>query len=148
VPKTAHEILNRINEISFNASLLHELRAIDFVKRMLTTHHIAPDHQEMLIHIIDGQEALAALGASSRFNPERAFLEHLFDIGRKAADDWLDTHYACLGERSSVDVRRLFQGDGYELEAAAMPMPIPQRPAAKRFLSRAAQYARKVLPRP
>ena len=148
VPKTAHEILNRINEISFNASLLHELRSIDFVRRMLTTHHIAPDHQEMLIHIIDGQEALSSLSASSRFNPERAFLEHLFEIGRKAADDWLNTHYDCLGERSSVDVRRLFQGDGYELEAAAMPMAIPPRPAAKRFLSRAAQYARRVLPRP
>ncbi len=148
VPKTAHEILNRINEISFNASLLHELRAIDFVRRMVSAHNLSPDqYQEMFIHIIDGQEALSALGASSKFNPERAFLEHLFDIGRKAATDWLDTHYDSLGRKSSVDIRRLFQGDGYDPEAEAMA--IPQRPAAaRRFLSKAARYALKALPRP
>ena len=147
LPKTAHEILNRINEISFNASLLHELRAIDFVRRMLTSSQLSADHyHEMFIHIIDGQEALAGLGASSKFNPERAFLEHLFDIGRNAADEWLNTHYSSLGRESTVDIRRLFQGDGYEIDIDAMATQQP--PAARRFLSRAAQYARKALPRP
>jgi NTE family protein len=147
VPKTAHEILNRINEISFNASLLHELRAFDLVRRMLAMHDLSSDaHREVFVHIIDGQEALAALGASSKFNPERAFLEHLFDIGRNAATDWLDTHYESLGRKSSVDVRRLFQGDGYDLDAETMA--IRPRPAARRFLSKAARYALKALPRP
>jgi len=146
VPKTAHEILNRVNEISFNASLLHELRAFDLVRRMLATHHLdGSAHREMYIHIIAGQEALSSLGASSKFNPERAFLEHLFEIGRKAATDWLDTHYDSLGKKSSVDIRHLFQGDGYELEVDPAPTP---RPAARRFLSRAARYALKALPRP
>jgi NTE family protein len=146
VPRTAHEILNRINEISFNASLLHELRAFDLVRRMLTAHHLkADDHREVFIHIIDGQEALAGLGASSKFNPERAFLEHLFEVGRKAATDWLDAHYESLGHKSSVDIRHLFQGDGYDLEVEAVATP---RPAARRFLSRAARYALKALPRP
>jgi NTE family protein len=147
VPKTAQEILNRINEISFNASLLHELRAIDFVARMLAKSQLSPErYHEMLIHIIDRQEELAGLGASSKFNPERAFLEHLFDAGRKAADDWLNTNYASLGRKSTVDVRHLFQGDGYEMDVAALATRRP--PAARRFLSRAAQYARKALPRP
>jgi NTE family protein len=146
VPRTAHEILNRINEISFNASLLHELRAFDLVRRMLTAHHLkADDHREVFIHIIDGQEALAGLGASSKFNPERAFLEHLFEVGRKAATDWLDAHYESLGHESSVDIRHLFHGDGYDLEVEAVATP---RPAARRFLSRAARYALKALPRP
>ena len=100
----------------------------------------------MFIHILDGQEALSVLGASSKLNAERAFLEHLFEIGRNAASDWLDAHYDSLGRKSTVDIRRLFQGDGYEVEAEAIPTP--PRPAARRFLSRAAQYARKVLPRP
>ena len=147
VPKTAHEILNRINEISFNASLLHELRAFDLVRRMLVMHHLpADEHGEVFIHIIDGQEALAALGASSKLNPERVFLQHLFDIGRNAATDWLDSHYESLGRKSSVDVRRLFQGDGYDLDAEAMA--IRRRPAARRFLSKAARFALKALPRP
>jgi NTE family protein len=146
VPKTAHEILNRINEISFNASLLHELRAFDLVRRMHTAdHRKADDPREVFIHIIAGQEALTGLGASSKFNPERAFLEHLFEVGRKAATDWLDTHYASLGHKSSVDIRHLFQGDGYDLEVEAATTP---RPAARRFLSRAARYALKALPRP
>jgi NTE family protein len=161
VPKTAHEIINRINEISFNASLLHELRAIDFVRRMLSAHELDPQHyKEVFVHIIDGQEALSALGASSKLNAERAFLEHLFEIGRKAASEWLDTHYDSLGRESSVDIRRLFQGDGYDIAADAMSVPpaaapgampttvTPQRPAARRFLSRAAQYARRALSRP
>ena len=147
VPKTAHEILNRINEISFNASLLHELRAFDLAKRMLAAHHLEGDEsKEVHIHIIDGQEALASLGASSKLNPERAFLEHLFEVGRNAASEWLDRHYDSLGRRSSVDIRSLFQGDGYELDAEAMVTP--RRPAARRFLSRAARYVQKALPRP
>jgi NTE family protein len=147
VPKTAHEILNRINEISFNASLLHELRAFDLVKRTIATHNLGRDKKsELFVHIIDGEEALSSLGASSKFNAERAFLEHLFEVGRKAATDWLDTHYESLGRKSSIDIRRLFQGDGYELEPEGVA--IPQRPAAKRFLSRAAQYALRAWPRP
>jgi len=117
VPRTAQEILNRVNEISFNASLLQELRAVDFVRRMLKADRLSRDeYREMHIHIVDGQQALAELGASSKLNPERAFLEHLFEIGRAAATSWLDAHYEALGRNSTVDIRRLFQGDGYEQE--------------------------------
>ena len=116
-PKTARDILNRVNEISFNASLLNELRAVDFVRRMLKADRLSPDeYREMYIHIIDGAQPLAALGAQSKLNPERAFLERLFEMGRAAASTWLDTHYDALGVNSTVDLRRLFQGDGYELE--------------------------------
>jgi NTE family protein len=115
VPKTAREILSRIDEISFNSSLLQELRAVDFVRRMLAAGHLDPDeYREMFIHIIDGQHALADLGASSKFNPEQAFLDHLFALGRKAAGDWMAAHYESLGKESSADIRGLFQGDGYE----------------------------------
>jgi NTE family protein len=117
VPKTAREILSRIDEISFNASLLQELRAVDFVRRMLAEKRLDPEgYREMFVHIIDGQQALADLGASSKFNPEQAFLEHLFAMGRKAAGDWMAVNYASLGQKSSVNIRDLFQGDGVEQE--------------------------------
>ena len=48
--------------------------------------------------------------------PERGFLERLFEMSRTAASTWLDAHYDALGDRSTVDIRRLFQGDGYEQE--------------------------------
>ena len=117
VPNTAREIVNRINEISFNASLLQELRAVDFVRRMLAADRLSPDeYRAMFVHTIEGQDAVTDLGASSKFNTERAFLEHLFEIGRKSAGAWLDAHYSSLGQQPTVDIRRLFQGDGYEQE--------------------------------
>lgn len=115
VPRTAHEILNRINEISFNASLLSELRSVDFVRRMLDEGRLDPERYRALnIHIIAQHDAAASYGAASKMNVERAFLQHLFEIGRTAAGDWLDAHYDAVGVRSTVDLRRMFTGDGYE----------------------------------
>ena len=115
VPRSAQEIVNRVNEISFNSSLLAELRSVDFVRRMLAENRLDSERYRALnIHIIEQQLSEAAFGASSKFNTERGFLTHLFEIGRKAADDWLTTNYDSVGERSTVDIRRMFRGDGYE----------------------------------
>jgi NTE family protein len=115
VPRGAHEIINRVNEISFNASLLAELRSVDFVRRMLAESRLDSDKYRALnIHIIEQQLAAASFGASSKFNAQRGFLMHLFEIGRKAAGEWLATNYDSIGERSTVDIRHMFSGDGYE----------------------------------
>jgi NTE family protein len=120
VPRSAHEILSRINEISFNASLLSELRSVDFVRRMLDEGRLDPARYRALnIHIIAQHEAAAAYGSSSKMNVERAFLQHLFETGRKAAGEWLDANYDAIGERSTVDLRRMFTGDGYEAAAGS-----------------------------
>lgn len=115
VPHTAHEILNRVNEISFNASLLAELRSVDFVRRMLAEGRLDGEKYRALnIHVIEQQDAAEDFGISSRFNAERAFLEQLFEIGRKAAQAWLTENYDSIGRQSTVDIRRMFLGDGYE----------------------------------
>jgi NTE family protein len=115
VPRSAHEIVNRVNEISFNSSLLAELRSVDFVRRMLAEGRLDGEKYRALnIHIIEQQHAAAMFGASSKFNAERAFLTHLFEIGRKAAEEWLTANFDSVGERSTVDIRRMFLGDGYE----------------------------------
>ena len=117
VPRSAHEILNRVNEISFNASLLAELRSVDFVRRMLAESRLDSEKYRALnIHIIEQQHAAASFGAASKFNAERAFLTHLFEIGRKAAEEWLTLNYDSIGQRSTVDIRHMFRGDGYEQE--------------------------------
>ena len=54
----------------------------------------------------DGE--MAAMHASSRLNPERLFLHHLRDIGRRVAGEWIEAHLACVGLESSVDVRGMF----------------------------------------
>lgn len=114
-PRTPHEIQNRLNEINFNASLLKELRAIDFVARLIENGSINNgNYRKERIHIIQNQEALLPLGASSKLNAEWKFLVHLRDIGRQTADDWLINTHRYIGNSSSVDLRSMFQGSGPE----------------------------------
>lgn len=113
VPRTPQEIQNRLNEIRFNSSLLKELRAIDFVDRLIDEGKLEEGrYRQMRVHVIENQEALKPLGASSKLNAEWAFLTHLRDLGRETAQDWLDRHLADVGTRSSVDLRAMFQGIG------------------------------------
>ena len=108
-PRTAREIHNRMNEITFNSSLLRELRAIDFVTRLIEEGHLKNTrYKRMLIHRIDAEDELKPLSASSKLNAEWRFIKHLHDIGKTAAELWLDRHYDRLGEDSTVDIRALF----------------------------------------
>ncbi|MEZ5536258.1 MAG: patatin-like phospholipase family protein [Thiolinea sp.] len=110
-PTSAHEIHNRINEITFNQSLLKELRAIEFVHRLLEQGRLdAQEYHDMRIHIIENQDCLKPLGASSKLNAEWEFLTYLRDIGRLTASRWLEQHYAQLGKNSTVDLQAMFQG--------------------------------------
>ena len=112
-PRTAREILSRVNEITFNSSLLKELRAIDFVRRLLDEGKLAPDdYRRLHVHVIEAQDQIMPLGASSKLNAEWAFLRHLFEIGREAASVWIETCYEHLGKRSTIDTRAMFQGLG------------------------------------
>lgn len=113
VPKSAQEIQNRINEISFNSSLLKELRAIDFVRRLVEEGLLTDKrYRATRVHIIQNEAAMKPLGASSKMNAEWAFLSRLRDLGRSTAEAWLEKNYAAIGRRSTVDLREMFQGIG------------------------------------
>lgn len=114
VPRTAIDIQNRLNEITFNSSLLHELRAIDFVTRLLDEGKLdEADYRRMHIHVIQSRGRMLELDATSKLNAEWRFLQHLFEIGRDTAGNWLETHFDDLSERSSVDVRAMFDGQQF-----------------------------------
>ncbi len=105
VPTTTPEILDRVNEISFNSSLMREMRAIAFVTRLLEENNLATSrYKRMLIHRIDAAEEMSALGASSKLNSELKFLHYLRDLGRAEAEGWLARNFDHLGERSTVDI--------------------------------------------
>ncbi len=110
-PKNTREITDRINEITFNASLLSELRAIHFVSR-LKKEGVLQDtyYQDIKIHIIENQKELNPLGASSKMNAELAFLEHLREIGYETATLWLEKNYKDIGNSSTVDLKKMFAG--------------------------------------
>jgi NTE family protein len=112
-PKTPMDIQNRMNEISFNGSLLKELRAIDFVDRLIREGKLsAEDYRQVRVHVIENQAELKPLGASSKMNVEWDFLTMLRDMGRETTTRWLDDNFADIGTRATVDLRAMFEGIG------------------------------------
>ena len=108
-PRRASDIQNRINEITFNSALMHELRSIDFVRRLLDAGQLDEDkYRRMNIHVLDLCPQVADLDASSKLNAEREFLDYLRDTGRHFAERWLETHFDDIGVRSSVEIRDMF----------------------------------------
>jgi len=109
VPRTGVAIAERVSEITFNASLLRELRAIDFVNRLLAEHRLDPTrYRPNRLHRIDASTALAHHGASSKMDTSWRFFEELRDAGRDAADAFLRDHYADVGVRGTFDLRGEF----------------------------------------
>lgn len=105
VPTTARDILNRINEISFNSTLMREMRALATVSKFLRAGALDEErYKDIHVHVIEDEPAMRRLGASSKMNADFSFLCHLRDLGRAAAGRWLATVYDDLGTRSSIDV--------------------------------------------
>ncbi|MDX1541312.1 MAG: patatin-like phospholipase family protein [Geminicoccaceae bacterium] len=105
VPKTAYDIMNRVSEISFNSTLMREMRAVHFVTRLIDDGLLdRARYKRMLIHMIEADEALKPLGASSKLNAEPEFLLHLKAIGRRTCDDWLGRNRERIGIESTVDL--------------------------------------------
>ncbi|CAM5763928.1 patatin-like phospholipase family protein [Bosea minatitlanensis] len=106
LPTRAREIQDRLNEITFNASLLRELRAIDFVNRLVDAGKLPrEEYKRVLMHRIDGGPPLAELTSSSRMNAEWDFLLRLRDMGRAAAKRWLKRNYAAIGSAGTLDLK-------------------------------------------
>ncbi len=112
VPVTASDIMNRVNEISFNSSLLRELRAISFVQRLLDNDWIKDEYRDRLrnirIHSIRSDQALENFDVSTKFRTDWAFLTGLKQKGRDIAAAWLDEHFDKIGKESSVDLHAMF----------------------------------------
>jgi NTE family protein len=112
VPTTAGEIIDRLNEITFNAALTAELRAVAFVQKLIEegmlTESAQAQYRHMLIHAIAADGHLNDLPLTSKFDTEWNFLLDLKERGRRAGGAWLKAHYDDVGVRSSVDIRAQF----------------------------------------
>ncbi len=108
-PKTAADIMNRLNEISFNSSLMREMRAIGFVSHLINDGKVkAGEMKQMLIHSIRSDEFMSELGVSSKMNSDWEFLTYLRDAGRETAAQWLEESFARIGSESTVDIHKEF----------------------------------------
>ncbi len=105
VPSSASEIMERMNEVTFNASLLAELRAIEFVRRLLAEGKLdARRYKSVRMHRIDGGSVLAPFGADSKLRADLAFVRKLFALGRTAGQEWLHAHRKDVGVRPSIRI--------------------------------------------
>ncbi|CRI64738.1 Patatin [Thiocapsa sp. KS1] len=130
LPRTARDILNRINEIDFNSSLVKDLRAILMLKLLGS----APEHQDerlrdLAIHRIHAEQELIDLGVSSKMNAEWAFLEYLHDIGWRTADAWITERWDDLGVRSTYPLEHVLWGLDSMMRDAADAATAPSDPA-------------------
>ena len=109
VPRAAGDILNRISEISFNSSLMREMRAVSFVTKLITQDRVVDGAlKQMLIHSIADDEFMGAVSSTSKYNAGWDFLTFLRDQGRRRADDWLAKNFVKLGVESSVDIDEMY----------------------------------------
>jgi len=122
-PKTAREILDRVNEITFNGALLKEFRAIEFVGRLIAQGKLDDsEYKAIRLHSIQGGEMMLELSASSKLNAERRFVQYLYELGWQQADCWLEEHIDKVGVRSSYDIKSLFDiGPKDPVENSAAP---------------------------
>jgi NTE family protein len=113
VPRRAQEILDRINEISFNSSLVREMQTIALMKKLIEDEGV-PGHRyrealfrqvdELHVHRIHGDADFLELGARTKLHARASLLAEMHGMGRGAADAWLSWHARDLGRRSTVDL--------------------------------------------
>jgi NTE family protein len=108
IPTRARDILNRLNEITFNASLIRELRSLALMKGLVDEEGLnRVRYTEMRLHRIEAEEEMQSLSVSSKLNAEWAFLQHLHDVGWRTADRWLEGNYDRIGQESTLDIAEL-----------------------------------------
>jgi NTE family protein len=115
-PTSSQEIMNRLNEITFNSSLLAEFRAIDFVRRLIDQGRLPRgtgpgEYRRVNVHRIALDEAFRKLTAASKLNSDYDFFVTLRNGGRRAARNFLDAHFDDLGREGTIDLRSEAQAE-------------------------------------
>ena len=103
MPTTSPAIMNRMQEISSNTSLIRKMRMIAFYNKLIEQGKMGGG-KRMLMHVIEAEEFIRAFSWSSRLNADWDFLQHLYDVGRARANQWLAANFDRLGFESTVDL--------------------------------------------
>jgi NTE family protein len=112
LPTSAAEIMDRMNEITFNAALIAEMRAIDFVKRLIAQGKLDTAHyKDVLLHRIDGGVLLDSYSAASKISTKGSMILALRDLGRDTTQAWLKKNFESLGVNDTVNLARDYLDD-------------------------------------
>lgn len=109
VPTDVRGIIDRMNVLSFNSSLMREMRTMKFVTDLIDDGHLPRDkYLRMNIHTIDAEDEICKLAASSKMNADADFLLTMHRLGVRQADEFLRQHFDAIGNRSSTDIAKKF----------------------------------------
>lgn len=108
-PKTALDIINRVNEISFNSSLISEIRAINFVQKLIQDGKLSrEEYVDVNLHRVTPPPDLHGMTASSKMNADWEFLQMLHSAGRAQMETWLAENKKFIGKKCSIDIKEHF----------------------------------------
>lgn len=131
LPTKPGEIMDRVTEITFNAALIAEMRAIDFVKRLLAEGKLdAAHYKDVLMHRIDGGQALEKFKAHTKSSTAKSLIHSLRDLGVLCGKEWLAKRFDALGIKSTVNIARDYLDDLRMPVEKAEPAPVVAEPAA------------------
>jgi NTE family protein len=145
VPQSVSEINDRLAELSFNASLLTQMRSIDLINQLIARGALRGSGMKSVrLHRIDAGAATADLPASTRAQADAALIQALFEAGRQAARKWLARHLDAVGRHATVDIRRDYLDDTRDVirprhDAAVTPSGF--RPWLARLFKRTSRRA-------
>ncbi len=102
-PTSIPDIIDRANEISFNTALIKEVKGIEIMNDLITKNKLKDDmhYRAIRVHLVGNEEIMATFGRTSKMNADWDFLQYLKEVGRQAAEDWLEKQYANVGVKSS-----------------------------------------------
>ena len=106
-PTNSRTIFSRMQEVTFNSSLMREMRAIAFFSRLIDEARLTGG-KRVFVHSIDGEDIIGRLPNSSKMNGTWELLTHLNKLGRERADDWLKHNFECLGQETTIDLETRF----------------------------------------
>ncbi len=116
-PQDPRQIVNRMNEVSANASWVWEMRQIELINQLLKDHQLlekddVPEqskhkrYKHKRFHVIRNDTFMEKIGSASKTNPSRDFVYQLRDVGWRCADEWVSKHLKDVGKKSSLDVSK------------------------------------------
>ena len=110
IPHSTRDIMGRVNEITFNSALMAELRAIEFVNRLIdqgrVPHGTGPnEYRRINVHRIVLEGLGERFSSSTKLRNDFESLDLLRKVGQRAARRFLDQHFDDIGVRSSVDLK-------------------------------------------
>lgn len=115
IPMTSTDIDSRVNELSFNSSLMRELRAIAFVTKLIDKGWIKDEYRDKLrrkyLHMIRSDEVMNQFYLINKYNWHWGFISHLRDLGRNTAEIWLKNNFHHLGKKQTIDFNEFLGAD-------------------------------------